>query len=274
MKISRRRFFKKLFILSTTLIILVYIDSYWFEKYIIDWDEYDLSKSKKNKIKIIQISDLHLKGLKYFHKTVAERINKEQPDVIAFTGDTISRRNTYPILIEFLDLIDEKILKIAILGNKEYDARATVEDLNAIFKNYNGLVLRNKNYVLTKGERAINILGIDDFLHGKPDFINAIMNINKSLDTIVLNHCPGYSDTIDELNVEEKLNIKMILSGHTHGGQITFFGIKIFTPDGSGNYLKGWYNLKTTKMYVSKGIGTTVIPLRFFARAEATIFHI
>ncbi len=66
----------------------------------------------------------------------------------------------------------------------------------------------------------------------------------------------------------------MVLSGHTHGGQITFFGLKIYTPGGSGNYLKGWYQLDTIKMYVSKGIGTTVLPLRFFARAEVAIFYI
>jgi len=274
MKINRRLFIKRLFILSTTLVILVYLDSYWFEKYIIDWNEYDLSNSSKNKVKIIQLSDLHLKDIKYFHHTIAERINKEKPDFIAFTGDTISRRNTYPILIEFLDLIDKHIPKYVILGNKEYDAKATVDDLNSIFSDYNGKVLKNENQLFSKGDRTINIVGLDDFLHGKPDFEKAISKIDKSLETIVLNHCPGYTDIIDKLNLEQQLNIPMVLSGHTHGGQITFFGLKIYTPGGSGNYLKGWYQLDTIKMYVSKGIGTTVLPLRFFARAEVAIFYI
>ena len=274
MKISRRLFIKRLFILATTLVILVYLDSYWFEKYIIDWKEFDLSNYSKNKVKIIQLSDLHLKDIKYFHNTIAERINKEKPDIIAFTGDTISRRNTYAILIALLDIIDKDIPKYVILGNKEYDAQATVEDLNAIFKDYNGIVLKNENHIFKKGKRAINIVGLDDYLHGKPDFNKSIIKIDKSLETIVLNHCPGYTDILDKINLEQKVNIKMVLSGHTHGGQITFFGLKIFTPEGSGNYLKGWYQLNTTKMYVSKGIGTTVLPIRFFARAEATIFYI
>lgn len=177
-------------------------------------------------------------------------------------------------MIELLDLIAKDIPKYVILGNKEYDAHATVEDLNAIFKDYNGIVLKNENHVFKKGKRAINIVGLDDYLHGKPDFNKSIKTIDKSLETIVLNHCPGYTDILDEINLEQKVNIKMVLSGHTHGGQITFFGLKIFTPDGSGNYLKGWCQLNTTKMFVSKEIATTVLPLGFFASAEVAIFYI
>ena len=59
-----------------------------------------------------------------------------------------------------------------------------------------------------------------------------------------------------------------MLSGHTHGGQITFLGIVPFKPQGSGRYLKGWYKDSDPKMYISKGIGTSVLPIRLGARAE------
>jgi hypothetical protein len=274
MAINRRVFIKRLFLGGLGLSGLIYIDSFWFEKYIIDWNEHDLS-AQQDKIKIIQLSDLHLREIKYFHKTIAARINSEMPDFIAFTGDTISRRNTLPILEALLDLIDPKILKIIILGNKEYDARVTLEDLKKTFAPYNGHLLVNENFIFTKQNRTINVIGIDDFLHGTPDFTAATTTINdKSLETIVLNHCPVYSETIRDLNKSIKIPIKMILSGHTHGGQITFFGLEIYKPSGSGRYLRGWYNLENLKMYVSKGIGTTILPLRFFARAEASIFYI
>ena len=65
-----------------------------------------------------------------------------------------------------------------------------------------------------------------------------------------------------------------ILSGHTHGGQINLFGYVPFLPKGSGKYLKGWYDEKSPGMYVSKGIGTSIIPARFFARAEIAIFNL
>lgn len=275
MKLNRRIFIKRLFLIGLGLAGIIYLDSFWIEKYIIDWNTHDVSNRKNDKIKIIQLADLHLKEIKYFHKTIAEKINRELPDIIVFTGDTISRRNTLHILVELLNLIDPKILKIVILGNKEYDARVTLVDLKQTFAPYNGHVLVNENYVYNKNNRTINILGIDDFLNGNPDFTKAIATIpDTPLETIVLNHCPEYTETIDELNKIAKIPLKIVLSGHTHGGQVTFFGLKIYTPAGSGRYLKGWYPLENTKMYVSKGIGTTVLPLRFFARAEASIFYI
>tara|TARA_R110002012_G_scaffold322099_1_gene555488 strand:+ start:23005 stop:23832 length:828 start_codon:yes stop_codon:yes gene_type:complete len=275
MKLSRRIFIKRLFLSGLGFAGIIYLDSFWIEKYIIDWNEHDLSENSKDKIKIIQLSDLHLKEIKYFHKTIAERINSELPDLIVFTGDTISRRNSLNIFEELLNLIHPKILKILILGNKEYDARVAIEVLKKAFAPYNGYVLVNENFSYIKNKRRINILGIDDYLHGRPDFNAAVSTIeDTSLETVVLNHCPAYTDSINELNKTTKLNLKMVLSGHTHGGQVTFFGRKIYTPDGSGRYLKGWYTSGSTKMYVSKGIGTTVLPLRFFARAEASIFYL
>lgn len=274
MALNRRVFIKKLFLGGLGLAGIIYIDSFWIEKYIIDWNEHDLSDKQPDKIKIIQLSDLHLREIKYFHKTIASKINSEMPDFIAFTGDTISRRNTLPILESLLDLIDPSILKIVILGNKEYDAKVQLEDLKKTFAQYNGRVLVNENYIFTKNKRSINVLGIDDFLHGTPDFTKAASTIENTLETVVLNHCPAYTDTIHELNKTINIPIKMVLSGHTHGGQITFFGLEIYKPGGSGRYLKGWYALENTLMYVSKGIGTTVLPLRFFARAEASIFYI
>jgi predicted MPP superfamily phosphohydrolase len=62
------------------------------------------------------------------------------------------------------------------------------------------------------------------------------------------------------------------LSGHTHGGQITFFGIVLFTPKGSGQFVSGWYDDEFPKMYVSKGIGTSIVPIRFGARVEISLF--
>ncbi|ADV47407.1 metallophosphoesterase [Cellulophaga algicola DSM 14237] len=274
MHIKRRVFIKHLFLGLLGLTGLIYLDSFWIEKYIIDWNTHDLSDATKNKIKIIQLSDLHLKEIVYFHKTIAEKINKEKPDFIVFTGDTISRRNTYHILEQLLDLMDPNILKIAILGNKEYDARVDIATFKSTFKKYNGMVLINEHYVFKKAKRAINVIGVDDLLRGDADFKKSIQQLDKTLETIVLNHCPAYTDIIDALNTKEKLPIKFVLSGHTHGGQITFFGIPLYTPGGSGDYIKGWYTKLTTKMYVSKGIGTTVLPIRFFARAEASIFYI
>ncbi|MBU2997425.1 metallophosphoesterase [Cellulophaga baltica] len=271
---NRRKFVKKLSLSLLGLFTFIYIDSYWFEKYIIDWTKFDLSNKGENTIKIVQLTDLHLREIKYFHKTIAAKIAKEEPDIIAFTGDSITSYKRLHLLEGFLKLLNPDIFKVVILGNKEYDGKVPLEDYRNLFKKYNGTVLVNENHVYTKNTRRINLIGIDDFLTGNANFNKAILNVDKSLDTVVLNHCPEYSDEIAIINEKENLPIKMILSGHTHGGQVTFFGLEIYKPSGSGRFLKGWYKLKNTKMYVSKGIGTTILPIRFCARAEASIFNI
>jgi predicted MPP superfamily phosphohydrolase len=257
---NRRNFVKKLSLSLLGLFTFIYIDSFWFEKYIIDWTKFDLSNKKKSKIKIIQLTDLHLREIKYFHKSIAAKIATENPDIITFTGDSITSYKRLYLLEDFLNLLEPKILKIVILGNKEYDGKIPLEDYKNLFKKHNGIVLVNENYVFIKNDRKLNIIGIDDFLKGNSNFSHAIKNIDKTLETVVLNHCPEYSDEISIINEIEQIPIKLILSGHTHGGQITFFGKEIYKPGGSGRFLKG--------------IGTTILPIRFCARAEASIFYV
>ncbi|WP_281540427.1 metallophosphoesterase [Maribacter aestuarii] len=274
MRIGRRKFILKLFLGLTGMAGLLFLNGFWFERYIIDWTSFDVDEEQNNKIKLIQLSDLHLNEIKSYHKSIANKINKEKPDAIVFTGDTVSRKNKLPILKELLNLLDRNILKIVILGNKEYSSRMSITDFTQLFQEYNGHILVNENYRLEKNNRTVNLLGIDDFMGGNSDYKKACENIDKTLETIVLNHCPEYRDSIDSINKTEKVNIKLILSGHTHGGQITFFGKELFKPGGSGRYLKGWYENDQTTMYVSKGVGTTILPIRFGARAEASIFYI
>ena len=275
MAIGRRSFIIRFFLGFLGLIGLTALDAFWFEKYIIDWTEYDLTDDETEPISLIQLSDIHVKDINFSLRNVADKVNRLQPDILLFTGDTVARNRYFNKLESLLQLFDPTILKVVILGNKEYDSRISLIDFERIFKKYNGMVLVNKNYTFKKNHRYINILGIDDYLAGEADFKKAIDTIkHRELSTVILNHCPGYKDKIDVLNENEKLDIKVILSGHTHGGQITFFGKKIYTPGGSGDYLRGWYSNEQSKMYVSKGIGTTILPIRFFARAEASIFYV
>ena len=119
---------------------------------------------------------------------------------------------------------------------------------------------------MAKTLRQISIIGIDDFVGGKANFKKAVGNLKKSGTNIVLSHCPQHRDIIAKQ--KGNLHIDLVLCGHTHGGQITFLGLAPFKPNGSGKYLKGWYRESDPKMYVSKGIGTSVLPIRFGARAE------
>lgn len=244
----------------------VILDALWFERYIIEWNYFDISKSDKNKIKIMQISDLHIDKLRYFHKSIARRINSVQPDLIFITGDSVNETEKIETLNKFLELIDKSIKKYAITGNWEYWGDVNLTKLKSMYSANNCELLINENRTISIKDREISIIGIDDFVGGKADFRKAVKNLKETQTNIVLSHCPEHRDIITKQ--KGGLYIDLVLSGHTHGGQVTFLGFVPFKPRGSGNYLKGWYKESNPIMYISKGIGTSTVPIRFGARAE------
>lgn len=260
---SRRKFIKRGIFASIGLILL---DSFWFEKYVVDWNYFDISKREDNKIKIIQISDLHFDQLRYFHKSIAKKINRIKPDLLCITGDAVDKTEKIESLGEFLGLIDKSIQKYAITGNWEYWGNVNLTKLKNIYSNNNCELLINENRTVSIRNREISIIGIDDLVGGNADFEKAVEALKQTETNIVLSHCPEHRDIITKQ--KGNLNIDVVLSGHTHGGQITFLGFVPFKPQGSGRYLKGWYEESEPKMYISKGIGTSILPIRLGARAE------
>ena len=84
----------------------------------------------------------------------------------------------------------------------------------------------------------------------------------------LLAHCPETRDIAQKLLTSPP---NLILSGHTHGGQIAPGGFPLITPPGSGNYVSGWYCDNGPPMYVSRGIGTSLLPLRLGSPPELIV---
>ena len=290
---TRRKFLKAAFFFITGGI---FADAFWFEKFFIETKEFyfeDASQEKTN-LKLVQISDLHLQKTSYPMRQLAKKINSLRPDLILITGDAIDKARNINLLADFLNLIDKDIKKVAILGNWEYWGAVDLTALNIIYKKNNTELLINRSVKYLFRNTSISITGVDDFLGGNADINAALENHSESDYHIILNHCPQYSDRISETlsqPARKNINVNFILSGHTHGGQINFFGFAPFLPPGSGKYVSGWYNavvgnqlsvvsqyLQSTfgkpVMYVSKGIGTSIFPVRFGARAEIAIFNL
>jgi uncharacterized protein len=250
-------------------------DAFWVEKFFFETNEFyagPATKDTKN-IKVVQISDLHLRSINYQLTHLVKKLNKLHPDLIAFTGDAIDEAKNIPLLNDFLQLIDKKIQKVAILGNWEYQSKVDLAALAKIYTCNNCDLLINQTMQYTFQNKTFSITGVDDYLRGNADFDTAIKDYKKSDYHIILSHCPKYSDNISK-QINKDINVDFILSGHTHGGQINLFGYVPYLPEGSGKYFKGWYNNRSPKLYVSKGIGTVVFPIRFGARAEIAIFNL
>tara|TARA_R110000850_G_scaffold39070_3_gene101650 strand:+ start:552 stop:1364 length:813 start_codon:yes stop_codon:yes gene_type:complete len=268
-KLTRRGFIKTTAFAGLGLVLL---DSLWFEKYVIDWNVLDFSESQSDKLKVIQITDLHLNGIHSYHRKIVEKINQAKPDILVFTGDSVDNQKGVDLLQSFLDFINLSIQKIAITGNWEYWGNVDLANLRQVYESNNCIFLINENVNLSIRSRKLSVIGFDDYVGGNPDFEKTIEGVETSDTNIVLAHCPEYRDVIAAENSD--LKIDLILSGHTHGGQINLLGWVPFKPIGSGRYLKGFYSDYNPRMYVSKGIGTSILPIRFGSQAEILEFYI
>lgn len=270
-KISRRKFVIDAFTLLTATFV---IDAFWLEKYFIETNEFYLGKASRssNNLKVIQISDLHLQTIQRQHKLLAKKINRIKPDLLLFTGDSVDRGKKLHLFDEYLGHFDQNIQKVAILGNREYKRGISIDELKEIYKKHNTDLLINESKLYVIGDQKISITGIDDLLGGHPDFPLAMKSYRPAHHHIVMTHCPEHRDTI--LKQKGDIPIDLVLSGHTHGGQIRILGYAPYKPDGSGRYLSGWYEEENPPLYVSKGIGTTALPVRFGSRAEIAIFNL
>lgn len=263
---SRRKFLKRGML---GVLGLLFADAFWFEKHFIDWNVHNLELSK-GKIRVLQISDLHLKSIRSVHKQIAKRVNAEPPHILVFTGDSIDEAQNIDLLDKFLNFLDHGIPKYAILGNWEYWGNVDLAALKQVYSKHGCQLLINESVTTSVSDISLTIVGIDDYVGGNADFTKATEQLSTSDICLVMTHCPAHRDVIYQQ--QKELKIDLVLSGHTHGGQFNFLGWAPFTPPGSGKYLKGWYASEGPRTYVSRGIGTSMLPFRFGSRAEIVEF--
>jgi uncharacterized protein len=225
-------------------------------------------------LKIVQISDLHIKRLDRFYRTVADRINQQQADLILFTGDIVDRSNTLPVLQEFLRLIDPKPAKYAILGNWEHHSGVNLTDLKTLYAQFNCPLLINESLVHQHQGYTLLLTGLDDTVKGQPNLTQALAAVQPAANHLILAHAPDQRDlfTAPESQLLQQYQPQLMLSGHTHGGQIRFLNFAPALPRGSGRYISGWYDDATPPLYVSRGLGGSSIRARFGAVPEIAVF--
>jgi predicted MPP superfamily phosphohydrolase len=269
---TRRTFIKSGILLSAAALLL---DALWIEKFFIETNRYTLKSNTGSPLglKFIQISDLHLKSVNSQLRRLAKKINAQNPDLIFLTGDAIESDQQQPVLDELLGLLNHNIRKVAILGNWEYWGGVDLLRLKAVYQKHNCDLLINQAVRYQFKGASVSITGIDDFVGGKASFSDAIQDFQSSDCHIILNHCPQYAVTIAN-EITADMVPSAILSGHTHGGQVNLFGYIPFLPKGSGKYIKGWYKVGNHDLYVSKGLGTSMLPIRFGSRAEIAVFDV
>lgn len=208
-------------------------------------------------------------GCEHFDKVI-EMINDEAPDIIVFTGDLIDDLNTYEgdkaEISDALTRLSAPYGKFAVYGNHDYSKSGT--HIYADIMEAGGFtVLENEYFYIP--ELNVTVHGIDDCLigYGQP---NAVMQAASEYTfNLIVCHEPDIFDEITDYNVS------LMLSGHTHGGQVRLpFFTQQFLPPHGEKYVSGMFDTDGSFLYVTKGIGTTKLPLRFGAVPEAAFITI
>lgn len=270
--------FGKLFFLFLILIIIwsVIIEPRWVAKREI---KLNLTKtSELNGLKIVLTSDWHLTKRPLWRvmtvaraQVVVNEINATKPDIIILAGDFIADKNYKP---EFADTAEEEITAVlgklhakygvyAILGNHDwwFNGEAFTKALQK-----HGIVVLENSSIKINGLN-LWLAGIGDSLtnHAKPDL--AVKDIPKDAPVIITMHDPG---ALKLLARSWQNDNALFLAGHTHGGQVylPFYGAPVVPGMAPRKWAYGWVQYNKHSMYVTSGLGVSILPIRFNMRPE------
>ncbi len=220
--------------------------------------------------KIVQISDIHLgtyAGSTRVMQAMVDSVNKQQPDLIVFTGDMVNTASDEALpYLRTLRQLRAKDGVLSILGNHDYclyqpglspqEQAAEVQRIVRMQKAMGWHVLLNEHVALSRGSDTIFVAGVENV--GKPPFPErgnlkkALLNIPSQACTVLLSHDPWHW----RHEVLTQPNVALTLSGHTHALQMQighFSPAAWFMPEWGGLYTEG-----TQQLYVSTGIGGSV----------------
>ena len=232
-------------------------------------------------MRVVQLSDIHLDEFTepIFLRHVVERINSLKPDMVLLTGDYISSglfstRFALAAARRCASILAGLQCKqlYAVLGNHDVavDATAVTAALTA-----NGItVLSNASVPIERAGDRLWLAGLDDPVLGQPDAERAIppsIRNRPGEPVILMCHAPDYADTL--LQAPAGQAVSLMLSGHTHGGQVRLPLVgALQLPELGKRYVEGWFRLGAMQLYVNRGIGTIGVPFRFDCPPELTLF--
>lgn len=220
--------------------------------------------------RILQLSDIHHSLFVPLDHVAAvvELSNRLKPDLIALTGDFVSySRSSIEPVAEILGGLRARAGVLAVLGN--HDFRVGADAIERALRRQRIQVLRNRHRLLQRRGDAIYLAGVDDYGYGA-DLGAALRGIPEDAPTILLAHNPRL------VTAAACRGIGLMLSGHTHGGQVNLplLGTVYGRSPEQMRFKMGWDRLGDTQIYVSRGIGTIVLPLRWRCPAEVPLLEL
>jgi predicted MPP superfamily phosphohydrolase len=290
---------KRIF-LSVSIFILIVFGVFLYYSYFIEPNElivknYQINLSQWNKnlngFKIVLISDIHggsnsIDEAKI--RRVVELSNEQNADLILLLGDYVSQQRfdrtklKMPIetVAENLKGLKAKFGVYAVLGNHDgwFDDDKTKNELEKIgYK-----VLENQVVSLDVNGQKIRLLGMADALKvgNWQSYIekakDAISKVEREGNLIVFTHNPEVFPILNEVDADLSNEISLMIAGHTHGGQCKFpiIGSPIIPTSYGQRYVSGEVIENGKHFFISSGIGTSILPIRYNVPPEISVLVI
>jgi predicted MPP superfamily phosphohydrolase len=221
--------------------------------------------------RIVFLSDIHHD--RFFTRervaNVVKEVNDLNPDVIILGGDYVFGDKKYiEPAFEELAKLKAKMGIYGVTGN--HDDWESYSLTIKYMKKAGITALTDKAEWLTIGDERIKIAGIDWYYLHEPDITPLIEDTSVNDFVILVSHTPDFAENLKTDKID------LMLSGHTHGGEVTFFGLWApYIPSDYGQkYRTGIIKTDKTTVLVSNGIGNTFLPIRFFARPQINIIDL
>jgi len=222
-----------------------------------------------NGFKIAHVSDLHFGTwhLAVRNDLVVRAIEGFEPDLIVVTGDLICKPLSVDEALRFTARLTSIAPTIVVLGNWDYWSGADVTLFVEGLRGIGAVVMFNEWVALKRGSSEIYVVGLDDPHTMRDDLAKALNRVPPNAFKILLAHSPqAFKATLGQVD--------LVLAGHTHGGQVVIPLLGLLyvpLPPDSREYVKGLFVEGETSMYVTSGVGCSLLPLRFLCPPEVAL---
>lgn len=218
-------------------------------------------------LRIAQVSDVHLPANEGAVRNTLALLAHERPDIVLLTGDIVEGLDALDALIEFSRRARGSLGTYAVMGNWERSGGIHPVMARRAYSAAGVQFLCNETATLKVGSARLGIVGLDDWILGRPDVAATLARTEIGDAMVWALHAPGIADLLPA-----GVPASLLIGGHTHGGQIRLPLVPALRPSGSGRFLDGWYRTRAAPLYVSRGVGTTGIRARFRCPAELPLF--